>query len=140
MAESADNALLPGWFRDDPPCLLGSRCVDCGTVYFPRQGLYCRNPACDSTEFVEHALSRTGTLWSFTDACYQPPSPYVAAEPYQPFAIAAVELAAERMIVLGQVVTGVGVDALAVGQTMEVVIEALDDGCTVWKWQPVTGS
>ena len=67
---------------------------------------------CQGTEFAEVALSRTGTVWSYTDACYQPPEPYVAADPYVPFAIAAVELAAEQMVVMGQVVPGVDVDDL----------------------------
>ena len=49
----------------------------------------------------------------------------MAPVPYVPFAIAAVELAAERMIVLGQVSAGTGVADLAVGMDMELVLETL---------------
>jgi uncharacterized OB-fold protein len=88
-------------------------------------------------------LSRTGTLWSYTNACYQPPKPYVSPDPFQPFAIAAVELEAERMIVLGQVAAGVAVEHLRVGMPMRLVIETLyttpGSEMVVWKWQPVEG-
>ena len=36
-------------------------------------------PRCGGTEFDEVPLSRRGTVWSYTDAQYQPPPPYVAA-------------------------------------------------------------
>ncbi len=144
MTSKTRVAALEGWFTLDEhaPQLLGSRCRSCGTCYFPKQSLYCRNPACDSTEFDEAPLSRRGTLWSCTNAAYAPPEPYVAATPYEPFAIAAVELAAEKMVVLGQVVAGVGPEDLRVGQTMELVLETLSEDAEsiklIWKWKPVT--
>lgn len=140
-----DKPALPvpaGWFTMDPerPHLLGTRCTACGTFYFPRQSPFCRNPACGSEAFEEVELSRTGRLWSFTDACYKPPEPYVAAEPFVPFAIAAVELAREKMIVLGQVVAGIGVAQLKVGMPMELVLETLSEDAAAtrvtWKWKP----
>jgi uncharacterized OB-fold protein len=64
----------------------------------------------------------------------------VATDPFTPFAIAAVELAVERMIVLGQVVAGVDVAQLKVGMPVELVLETLySEGTTdkvVWKWKP----
>ena len=85
-------------------------------------------------------LSRRGRLWSYTDACYQPPEPFIAADPYLPFAIAAVELEQEQMIVLGPVVQGVDVAALTVGMPMELVVETLSETATErhlsWKWKP----
>jgi hypothetical protein len=135
---------IDGWFTlDDSPALLGSRCTSCGTFAFPKETVFCRNPDCRSSEFAEAPLSRTGTVWSYTDACYTPPAPYVAADPYVPFCIAAVQLAAEQMVVMGQVVAGVGVDDLRVGTQVELVLDTLyeDDEheYLVWKWQPVTG-
>jgi uncharacterized OB-fold protein len=133
---------VDGWFTydTDAPALLGSRCTSCGNVAFPKEVSHCRNPHCAGTEFAETELSRTGTVWSYTDACYQPPKPYVAADPYVPFAIAAVELAAEQLVVMGQVVPGVTVDDLSVGTEMELVVDTLyeDDEheYLVWKWQP----
>ena len=51
-------------------------------------------------------LSRTGTVWSFTEHFYQPPEPYMSADPFEPYMVAAVELAEEKMVVLGQVAAG----------------------------------
>jgi uncharacterized OB-fold protein len=133
---------VEGWFTtDDEPALLGNRCTTCGTVFFPKATFFCRNPACDGEAFEEQRLSRHGRIWSFTDAQYQPPPPYVArAEPFTPFAIAAVELADEQMVVLGQVAAGYGVEDLAVGQPVELVVEELfsddDHDYVVWKWRP----
>lgn len=137
--------VIEGWFTLDQaePALLGSRCTSCGTYYFPKQTHFCRNPACESEEFEEIPLSRRGTLWSFTNACYQPPEPYVAQEPFEPYAIAAVQLEQEKMIVLGQVVTGVGVDALKAGMVMELVLEdvpGVDGDKVTWKWKPAGAS
>ena len=137
---------IEGWFTLDEhaPALLGSRCTACGNFAFPKETFFCRNPECQGTEFAETELSRTGKVWSFTDACYQPPKPYEAADPYVPFAIAAVELAAEQMVVMGQVVPGVGVDALAVGTEVELVLDTLyeddDNEYIVWKWRPLAAA
>jgi len=134
---------VEGWFTGDEtsPALLGSRCTRCGTYAFPKETFFCRNPECDGTEFDEVPLSRRGRVWSYTDARYQPPVPYVAADPYVPFCIAAVELAQEKMVVMGQVVPGVTVDDLAVGDEVELVVDVLyeDDEheYLVWKWKPV---
>src|SRR4051794_2525304 len=134
---------VEGWFTTGPePTLLGSRCTTCSTVYFPPAHGFCRNPACDGEEFERAALSRRGTVWSYTDAQYQPPPPYVArTDPYQPFALAAVELA-EGLVVVGQVADGYGVRDLHVGGEVELVVETLytdDTGDrTIWRWKPVT--
>ncbi|WP_165324033.1 Zn-ribbon domain-containing OB-fold protein [Rhizorhabdus phycosphaerae] len=140
---SEADPVLPGWFTTGPePHLIGSRCSACGTYYFPKLESFCRNPACASTQFETVELSRTGKIWSFTDACYQPPEPYIAADPFVPYAIAAVELDREKMIVLGQVVEGVGIEALRAGMPMELVVETIPDavdpkGKLVWKWKPM---
>jgi uncharacterized protein len=47
--------------------------------------------------------------------------------------------------VLGQVATGYGVDDLAVGDTVELVVEPMhtdDDGVEhlIWRWRPTTAS
>lgn len=141
MSARSRVAAIEGWYTlDDPPHLLGSRCRSCGSYFFPRLSTFCRNPACEGTAFEDVELSRTGRIWSYTNACYQPPPPYVAADPFVPFAIAAVELSAERMIVLGQVVAGVDVAQLKVGMPVELVLETLySEGATdkvVWKWKP----
>ena len=132
---------VEGWFTLEPPALLGSRCDTCGTFAFPKETFFCRNPECGGTTFSEVPLSTRGKVWSFTDARYQPPPPYVAADPYEPFAIAAVELAAEKMVVMGQVVGDVGVDQLTIGMDVELVVDTLfeddDNAYLVWKWRPI---
>ncbi|GAA4736210.1 zinc ribbon domain-containing protein [Nocardioides endophyticus] len=134
---------IDGWFTTGPdPTLVGTRCTTCETVYFPRASGFCRNPGCSGEEFAEVELSRRGTIWSYTDAQYQPPPPYIpSSDPYVPFALAAVELP-EGMVVLGQVAEGYGVADLHVGAEAEVVVETLysdETGeRTIWRWKPVT--
>ncbi len=136
---------VEGWFSiGERPALIGSRCRSCGTYAFPREAIFCRNPACESTDFEEVELSRSGRIWSYTNACYQPPAPYVAADPFEPFCIAAVELAEERMVVMGQVASEVTVEDLAIGDEVELVLDVLyeddDHEYLVWKWQPAAGA
>jgi uncharacterized OB-fold protein len=139
--------VIEGWYTLDEraPALIGSRCTSCGTYFFPPlQGAFCRNPDCEGETFERVPLSRTGRIWSYTNACYQPPEPFVAPDPFVPFAIAAVELEKEKMIVLGQVARGVGVEALKIGLTVELVLETLyadaEKDRVVWKWRPVGGA
>jgi uncharacterized OB-fold protein len=133
-----------GWFdeNDGEAALVGTRCTTCGTVFFPPAAYYCRNPECDGTDFESARLSRTGTVWSYTDARYQPPPPYVpTTDPYEPFALAAVELGPEGMVVLGQIADGYSVDDLRVGANVELVVETLfeDDEheYTMFRLKPV---
>ncbi|HEU0195753.1 MAG TPA: OB-fold domain-containing protein [Nevskiaceae bacterium] len=138
-AQTRHSPLMEGWFTLDEhtPELIGSRCTSCGTYYFPklRTG-YCRNPDCDGETFEAVKLSRAGTLWSYTNAAYAPPPPYVTADPHVPFGIAAVQLAKEKMVVLGQLAKGTELASLKVGQSMELVLEPLEDGRLIWKWKP----
>jgi uncharacterized OB-fold protein len=142
MQAKADVPAVEGWFTTgDEPALIGSRCRECGTYAFPREALFCRNPGCESTQFDEVPLSRTGKVWSYTNACYQPPSPYVAADPFVPFCIAAVELSEEKMVVMGQLVADVSVEELSVGTCVELVTDVLyeddENRYLVWKWKPM---
>ena len=133
---------IEGWLTLDPaaPRLLGTRCRACGAVFFPRETVFCRNPRCTGTELDEVALSRRGTLWSYTDNRYAPPAPYVAADPFEPYAIAAVELAEEKMVILGQVAPGVRVEELEVGMEMELALGTLysdeQHEYLIWHWKP----
>ena len=136
---------VEGWFTldDGEPALLGTRCTTCGTVFFPREERSCRNPECDGAELTEVRLSNRGRVWSYTNTCYQPPAPYMPrTDPFEPFTLAAVELPDEQLVVLGQVVDGVGVDDLSVGTEVELVLDTLfeDDETetVVWKWRPLS--
>jgi uncharacterized OB-fold protein len=143
MARTRTPAVA-GWFTGDGDDfrLLGTRCSACRSVFFPREEIHCRNPACPGGDLVEVPLSREGRIWSFTDSRYRPPSPYVTDRElsWEPYALIAVELPAERLVVLGQAVPGVTVDDLAVGMPVEVVPGVLHEDAetvwTTWKWRP----
>ena len=147
------QAAIEGWFTmGEEPSLLGLRCPECGTYVFPPRAAACPNPDCTATELDPVELSRTGTVWSYTVNRYAPPEPY---------GVAAVELDAEKMIVLGQVAGDL--DALAIGAPARLVIDTLfhekagektgenagedadenadedaDVEHVVWKWEVVT--
>ncbi|KAB2811908.1 benzoylsuccinyl-CoA thiolase [Pimelobacter simplex] len=140
--------VIEGWFTTgDEPRLLASRCTTCSNVVFPpvssdagAAAFYCRNPACDGQEHDAVELGRTGRVWSYTDAQYQPPAPYIApTDPFEPFALAAVELP-EGIVVLGQVAAGYGVEDLKVGAAVELVVETLNvdetGERTIYRWKP----
>jgi uncharacterized OB-fold protein len=137
---------IEGWFTTgDAPALLGTRCGKCSSVFFPRESSFCRNPACDGDEadLTETELSRQGRVWSYTNAAFQPPPPYIPrTDPYVPFALAAVELEAEGIVVLGQLADGYGVDDVSVGAPVELVVEPLYDDADsnttylTWRWKP----
>jgi uncharacterized OB-fold protein len=132
---------VEGWFTmdEDAPHLVASRCCSCGTVWFPPAGGYCRNPVCEGSEPEEVRLSRTGRIWSYTDNRYQPPAPYVSPDPFRPYAIAAVELDEEKMVVLGQLAPDVDLASVSIGDSVELVLDTLyeDDESeyVVWKWR-----
>jgi uncharacterized OB-fold protein len=135
--------VVEGLFREESDGsgrLLGGRCPSCGASFFPKQWSFCANPACGGTELADVDLSARGTLWSFTDNRYAPPTPYPAREPFEPYGVAAVELVDEGMVVLGQLAMGTDVATLSLGAAMELVVEPLyeDDESvrTVWKWKP----
>ncbi|ANW21189.1 Zn-ribbon domain-containing OB-fold protein [Streptomyces clavuligerus] len=161
--------VVAGWFAQDDETgfrLLGTRCTGCAAVSFPREEDFCRNPDCPGGELAEVPLSRRGTIWSYTDGRYRPPPPYPGdpGAEWEPYVLIAVELAAERMVVLGQAAPGVSLADLAVGMAVEVVPGVLyeehrkDDGhrgaadgpegtgadgdgggtvWTTWHWRPV---
>ncbi|WP_328406052.1 zinc ribbon domain-containing protein [Streptomyces sp. NBC_00390] len=142
--------MVAGWFTHDTGeedfRLLGTRCTACSSVFFPREDAFCRNPACQSGELAQVPLSKRGRVWSYTDGRYRPPAPYVSDPdvPWEPYTLVAVELEAERMVVLGQAVPGVTVADLTVGMEVEVVPGVLDEDAgtvrTTWHWRPVGGT
>ncbi len=136
--------VVEGWFAGDGDDfrLLGTRCRACASVFFPREDNHCRNPGCTGGALEAVPLSRRGRIWSYTDSQYRPPSPYVTDPelPWEPCTLIAVELEAERMVVLGQAVPGVTVGDLAVGMEVEVVPGVLHEDAetiwTTWQWRP----
>jgi uncharacterized OB-fold protein len=134
---------VEGWFATDEAGkahLVGSKCPQCATYVFPPRENNCPNPACESDTLEAVALSTRGTLWSYTENRYAPPPPYPSPDPFEPFAVAAVELAEEGLIVLGKVVEGTLAADLKVGMEMELTTMPLftdDDGVEriVYAWR-----
>lgn len=134
---------IDGWFAIDDTgaaYLIAGKCTQCGTYVFPPRENNCPNPACDGDLLEQVPLSRRGTLWSYTENQYAPPPPYPSPDPFEPFAVAAVELPEEGIIVLGKVVEGTLAADLKVGMEMELTTMALytdEDGFvrTVYAWR-----
>ncbi len=128
--------------EEDGAALIGSRCTSCEVIAFPPVTSYCPNPKCGSRDHVSIRLGSTGTVWSYTNAAYRPPPPYVSDDAeFSPFGIVAVELEAEGLVVLGQLVQGADIAELRIGDPVELVIEPLyvdAEGVerTTWKWRP----
>lgn len=132
---------IEGWFTlDDAPHLIGLRDPATGATFFPKDVAISAVPGHAGAELEEVRLSRTGTLWSYTTNHYQPPEPFVAPDPFVPYTVAAVELAEERMVVLGQLAPGVEPTDLELGMPMELVLDTLFEDAegehVVWKWKP----
>ena len=142
MTGSPDVPAIEGWWSFDDsgaPHLVGAKCPACGTYVFPPRENNCPNPECAADELEPVALSRRGTLWSYTENRYQPPPPYPQSDAFEPFAVGAVQLEAEGLIVLGKVVEGTLAADLKVGMAMELTTMPLfigDDGVerTVYAW------
>jgi uncharacterized OB-fold protein len=140
---SAELPAVDGWWSLDDsgvPNLIGAKCPQCGTYVFPPRENNCPNPGCSADELEQVRLSRRGTLWSYTENRYQPPPPYPQQAQFEPFAVAAVQLADEGLIVLGKVVEGTLAADLKVGMEMELTTMPLyvdDDGIehTVYAWK-----
>lgn len=80
-------------FEGDEPHLLGSRCDDCGEVYFPVATSCTR---CTSTRMSRVDLGSSGTLWSWTIQGFLPKAPYNSGETpetFQPYGVGYVEMA-----------------------------------------------
>lgn len=144
MSTKTIKTAIEGWFTldSDSPRLLGSQCQSCQTYYFPKSISYCRNPHCQSEQFNNVELSNYGTIWSYTNAAYPPPEPYIVEQPYQPYALAAVTLEKEQITILGQLVKGVSVDDVTIGDQVELVLEQLyednEHQYMIWKWKPTS--
>lgn len=142
-ATTETQPAVDGWWDTDESGathLIGAKCPECGTYVFPPRENNCPNPACASDVLEAVKLSRRGKVWSYTENRYPPPAPYPAPKPFEPFAIAAVELADEGLIVLAKVVEGTLAADLKVGMDMELTTMKLytdDEGVEreVYAWR-----
>ena len=125
----AEMPIADGLYRisDGLPQLIASRCDECGEVTFPKQDA-C--PNCTTRGAGEIALSRRGTLWTWTIQHFPPPPPYIGPadrETFEPYGVGYVELP-EGVRVEGRL-TESDPDKLSIGMEMELVLQkfALDE-------------
>src|ERR1700742_4586959 len=143
VSAASTQPAIDGWFATDgsgAPYLIGAKCHQCGTCVFPPRANNSPNPACHGDELAQVPLSRRGTLWSYPENRYAPPPPYPSPDPFEPFAVAAVALADEGLIVLGKGVEGTLAADLKVGMAMELTTMPLftdDEGVerVVYAWR-----
>ena len=134
---------VEGWLTMDEaaPALIGARGTESGSYFFPKAIAVSANPAAPFEEREDVQLSRRGRVWSYTTNHYKPPAPYMAADPFEPYTVLAVELEAEKMVVLGPLATGADPAQLRVGMEVELVLGPLysddDHEYVVWQWAPV---
>lgn len=115
------------WTDEDPPRLIGARRPD-GRIFFPF-------PEGDAANMVEAvALSRQGTLWSWTTQEFEPKAPYDGPKPFRPYLIGYVELPGE-VIVETRIVDAEAGD-LKIGMPMTLAIVPFDDKRTTYAFRP----
>ena len=104
------------------PQLVGGRCIACGSFHFPPQD---NCPQCASLAVERQALSRRGTLWTWTVQGFVPPVPPYAGEveAFVPFGVGYVELP-EGLCVAGRLTVN-DPARLRIGMAMELTTETL---------------
>ncbi len=85
VSRAAAVPVADGLFAVDPPALLAGRCVACGALRFPLRSACA---TCQRTELEPVALSRDGTVYTYTIMRASPPG-YSGPVPY---AVGVVEL------------------------------------------------
>ena len=107
-------------FSADGAHLIGSRCINCGEVRFPVND-FCPQCCTETTERI--ALSRRGTLYSFTVQRFRPPPPYRGSENFQPYGVGMIELPEGLRVTT--VLDDNNPEGLSVGIEMELVVTKL---------------
>ena len=115
-------------FVDGVARLVGVRCTACATHAFPPQ-LACPNCGA-TTEPV--TLPDRGTVWSWTIQHIQPKPPYRGADPFQPFAVAYVDVGPVR---IESRLAGRPPDAWRIGDAVRLLAGAADDEGNVWSFE-----
>ncbi|GGD79128.1 Zn-ribbon domain-containing OB-fold protein [Croceicoccus mobilis] len=104
------QAIAENLFTDEqPPRLIGGQSKASGRIVFP-----CP----EGDEFEPVALSREGTLWSYTIQRFRPKSPpYQGPEAFEPFSVAYVELPGQ--VIVEARLTDVAFEDIAIGMKLE---------------------
>ncbi|MFC2067203.1 Zn-ribbon domain-containing OB-fold protein [Chloroflexota bacterium] len=109
--------------------LMGSRCRNCEEVYFGK-AVACQN--CQGEDLEDTALSREGTLYTYTIIQNKPPGDYKGSDPFEPFAVGLVELP-EGIRILAPL-AGCSFDEIKIGMKLKLSIDEFykdEEGRTV---------
>lgn len=117
------------WTDGAEPQLIGGRHRVSGEIVFPM-------PQGDAAQhFDAVALSRTGTLWSWTSQDFRPKSPpYAGPEAFTPFLIGYVELPGQ--VIVETRIEGAALADLKLGMMMEMVLTEFAPGRTTFAFKP----
>ncbi|KPF74300.1 DNA-binding protein [Blastomonas sp. AAP25] len=117
------------WTDGAEPQLIGGRHRVSGEIVFPM-------PQGDAAQhFDAVALSRTGTLWSWTSQDFRPKSPpYAGPEAFTPFLIGYVEL--PRQVIVETRIEGAALADLKIGMAMEMVLTEFAPGRSTFAFKP----
>lgn len=105
----AERPIADGILTDErPPRLIGGRDRESGRIVFPMPS------GGEAERFEAVPLARAGRIWSWTVQRFAPKSPpYAGPEPFEPFALAYVELPGE--VIVESRLTGFDFDKLDCG-------------------------
>ena len=125
MGDSVITAVVPEVLAldDAAPALRGTRCMDCGTLYYP-QVVSCRNPNCVGKGVAPARILGRGQLYSFTVQRYRPPALF-ALEPWQPYALGLVDVE-DGLRVMGTI--DAPIDDIRIGMPLRLSILYLNAG------------
>ena len=117
------------WTDGTEPRLIGGRHRVSGEIVFPM-------PQGDAAQhFDAVALSRTGTLWSWTSQDFRPKSPpYAGPEAFKPFLIGYVELPGQ--VIVETRIEGAALADLKIGMAMEMVLTEFAPGRSTFAFKP----
>ena len=127
---SAAVPVAEGLWTDEPqPRLIGGRHRVSSEIVFPM-------PQGDAAQhFDATALSRTGSLWSWTSQDFRPKSPpYAGPDAFTPFLIGYVELPGE--VIVETRIEGARLADLKLGMAMELILIEFAPGRTTFAFRP----
>lgn len=130
-------------FKDGHAHLQGSRCADCGEVYFPAASSCTR---CLSVSIQAHDIGGSGVLWSWTVQEFLPKRPYNSgetAETFKPYGVGYVQM--ECGLKVESRLTEADPAQLKIGMPMDLVlipyrIEANGNAIHTFAFQPTANN
>lgn len=116
------------WSEEPNPQLLAARDSK-GKISFPVP----EDADAKGLEVIK--LSRTGSLWSFTQQEFKPKPPYDGPEEFVPFLVGFIELPGE--IIVESHIVETSLDQLEINMEMELVISTFDDTRSMFSFRPL---